>query len=173
MSAPVSHPIVEAKADPVPTGIHKYTGYANVQGTMDFYWTMGDNYHNGVINIDKYPVRIRLITYGLSQQAKFGDLPKDQARPGSWNLKACWKYDAWAKQSARPRTDARKDFIMLTEAILAVQGSDKTLKEEGQKYLDNVQDITNNNVNPGFVDNTMKFRDEEHVLKYLEDRKKM
>tara|TARA_B110001450_G_C17208026_1_gene314239 strand:+ start:278 stop:421 length:144 start_codon:yes stop_codon:yes gene_type:complete len=46
------------------------------------------------------------------------------------------------------------------------------LKEEGQKYLDNVQDITNNDVNPGFVDNTMKFRDEEHVLDYLANRNK-
>ena len=81
---------------------------------------MGDNFHNGGINIDKYPVRIRLLTYGLSQQAKFGNLPKDQDRPSSWNLKACWKYDAWGRQSGRPRTDARKDFIMLTEAILAV-----------------------------------------------------
>ena len=49
---------------------------------------------------------------------------------------------------------------MLTEAILAVQGSDKALKEEGQKYLDTVQDITNINVNPGFVDDTMIFIDE-------------
>ena len=160
MSAPASHPIVEAKAAPVPTGIHKYTGYANIHGTMDYYWTMGDNYHNGVITIDKYPVRIRLLTYGLSQQAKFGTLPRGQTWPGSWNLKACWKYDAWLKQSGRPRTDARKDFIMLTEAILAVQGSDKALKEEGQKYLDTVQDITNINVNPGFVDDTMIFIDE-------------
>jgi len=33
---------------------------------MDYYWDMGDNFHNGVINIDKYPVRIRLLCYGLS-----------------------------------------------------------------------------------------------------------
>ena len=139
---------------------------------MDYYWVLGDFYHDGTINMDKYPVRIRLIVYGISQQAKFGDLPEDLARPSSFNLKAAWKYDAWLKQKGRPRTDARKDFIQFTEAILAVQGSDKTLKEEGQKYLDGVQDIMNKNVNPGFVDKTMKFRDEEHVKQYRAERDK-
>ena len=60
---------------------------------------------------------------------------------------------------------------MLTEAILAVQGSDPILKAQGHKYLDDVKDITNNEVNPGFVDNTKKFRDEAEVKEYLKDRK--
>merc|ERR1712100_963936 len=92
-------------------GIFKYNGYADVQRTMDYYWVMGDNYHDGTINVDKYPVRVRLIIYGISQQAKFGDIPDDLPRPAAWNLKASWKYDAWQKQKHRPRTDARKDFI--------------------------------------------------------------
>ena len=102
------------------SSIFQYKDYGNVQKTFDYYWDMGDNYHNGVIDIDKYPVRIRLLCYGLSQEAKFGDIPADKERPATWNIKAQKKFDAWTKQSGRPRTDARKDFIQLTEAILAV-----------------------------------------------------
>ena len=56
---------------------------------------MGDNYYNGVINIDSFPVRIRLLCYGLSQQTKFGDMPKDTKRPSGMNVSAAWKYNAW------------------------------------------------------------------------------
>ena len=102
----MSSPVVTADKT-----IHTYTNYSDVQGTMDYYWVMGDNYHNGVINVDNYPIRIRLLCYGLSQQAKFGDLPTDQERPSAWNIKGGWKYDAYKKQYGRPRTDARNDFI--------------------------------------------------------------
>ena len=98
--------------------IHKYKDYANVQGTIDYYWDIGGNYHNGTINIDSYPVRIRLLCYGLSQQAKFGDNNEDS--PSMFNLKATWKHDAWMKQKGRKREASRKEFIMLSEAILAV-----------------------------------------------------
>ena len=59
--------------------------------------------------------------------------------------------------------DARKDFIQLTEAVLAVQGNDPVLKALGQKYLDESEDIMNVNVNPGLVDNTIVYRDEDHI----------
>ena len=113
-----------------------------------------------------------LLSYALSQQAKFGDLPWSTPKPPAWNIKASYMYGAWEKQKGRARTDARKDFIQLTEAILAVQGDDQTLKAQGQKYLDNVKDVMNKNVNPGFVDNTIKFRDEDHVNDYLRNKNK-
>ena len=59
-----SHPVVEAPGSS--SSIFKYKDYGNVQKTMDYYWDMGDNFHNGVINIDNYPIRIRLLCYGLS-----------------------------------------------------------------------------------------------------------
>ena len=98
--------------------INSYNGYDDVQKTIDYYWVIGDNFHNGNITIDNYPVRIRLICYGLSQQTKFGD--NNEPSPSMWNLKANWKHDAWMKQKGRDREASRKEFIMLAEAILGV-----------------------------------------------------
>ena len=67
-----------------------------------------------------------------------------------WNLKAYKKFEAWKDQNGRPRTDARKDFIQLTEAILAAQSNDENAKKEGKYYIDNLKAITNTNVNPGY-----------------------
>ena len=46
------------------------------------------------------------------------------------------------------------------------------MKKQGKKYLDNVKTKMNNNVNPNFVDNTLKFRDEDHVQQYLKKNRK-
>ena len=95
-----------------------------MEGTIEYYWALREYYHDGTINSKKYPGRIMLLSYALSQQAKFGDLPWSTPKPPAWNIKASYMYGAWEKQKGRARTDARKDFIQLTEAILAVQGDD-------------------------------------------------
>ena len=118
-------PVVQAAKS-----IHTFNGYDDEQKTIDYYWVIGKNFHNGNIKIDDYPVRIRLLCYGLSQQAKFGD--NNEEKPSVWNLKANWKWDAWNKQKGRKRQASRKEFIMLSEAILAVQGNDPDLKSQGQ-----------------------------------------
>ena len=147
--------------------IFKYNDYADVDKTWNYYWDMADNYHNGNININNYPIKTRLITYGITQQAKFGDVPSDMKRPPIWQLPKQVKYDHWAEQKGRPRTDARKDFIQLTEAFLAVQGDDADKKKQGQEYLDSVKAIMNKDVNPGLVDETLLFRDDDHVKEWL------
>ena len=78
---------------------------------------IGDNFKNGTINLYTKPIRIPLILYGLSQQAKYGDntLPP----PARWNLHASWKHEAWMKQMGRSKLATQREMIMLTEALLA------------------------------------------------------
>ena len=105
--------------------IHTYHNYADNKGTIDYYWVIGDNFHNGTINVDDYSVRIRLLCYGLSQQAKFGD--NNSPKPSFYDIKASWKWDAWNKQMGRRQEDSRRDFIMLAEAMLGSQSDDPEL----------------------------------------------
>ena len=155
-----SHPIVMAKEKPSnfvwdaqkkAGSINVYDKYADVAGTEKYYWDIRPFFWDGVtINMDNKGTRIRLLMYGLSCQAKWGD--NDEECPSRWNLKAYYKWDAWTKQAGRPRTDARKDFIKLAEALMGVESDDAELQRQGKEYLDNVGDITHTNANPGYVE---------------------
>ena len=68
MSAPVSHPIVEAQKVLGPySSILKYDEYDNIKKTEEYFWEMEDKYHDGTIKLDAKYERIRLLVYGLSQ----------------------------------------------------------------------------------------------------------
>ena len=97
--------------------------------TRKYFFKIGDNYKNGTINLYLKPIRIPLILYGLSQQAKFGDNNMDA--PSRWNLHASWKHEAWNKQKGRSQLICQKEMIMLTEALLCAQGDDPELRREG------------------------------------------
>ena len=132
--------------------IHVYTNYSDVAATEKFFWDIRPFFWDTprTLNMDNKGTRIRLLMYGLSCQAKWGD--NDEEEPSRWNLKAAWKWDAWTKQAGRPRTDARKDFVKLSEAIFGVESDDPELQRQGKEYMANVVDFQHSNVNPGYVE---------------------
>ena len=144
--------------------VFKFQDYDDLSKTMEHYWDMGDNFFNGGVNIDSFPVKIRLLAYGLSQQTKFGDLPADQKRPSNLYIASAWKWDSWKKHQGRSRFDTRKDFIQLTEALIGTKSTDKATATEAKAYLNSVKDIMNTDVNPDATDDKMPiFKDEPEV----------
>ena len=58
--------ITITKPSSTTSSIHKYHNYPNKEATIDYYWVIGKNFKNGVIDVDTYPIKIRLLCYGLS-----------------------------------------------------------------------------------------------------------
>ena len=110
--------------------IHVYKNYRDVKKTEEHYWKLRPYFWDGkTINMDNKGKRIRLLMYGLSCQSKWGD--NNEEAPSAANVKARFKWNAWNKQKGRPRTDARKDFILLSEALFGVESDDPVLQAQG------------------------------------------
>ena len=140
-SIEMPHLMVGSSSD---SEIFKYKGYSDKKGTIDYYWVIGDNYHDGTINLDEFSIGTRLACYGLSQQAKFSD--NNDECPSMFNIKGYKKWNAWDRQRGRPQEDARKDFIMHSEAILAYkgigayEGRSEQVMNDAKSYMDKVKD---------------------------------
>ena len=106
--------------------IHVYKDWKNVKKTEEHYWKIRPYFWDGkTINMDNKGKKVRLLMYGLSCQSKWGD--NNEEAPSAANIKAKYKWNAWNKQKGRPRTDTRKDFILLSEALFGVESDDPVL----------------------------------------------
>lgn len=57
-----------------------------------------------------------LLLYGLYKQATQGDNTKE--RPGMFNLKEKYKWDAWEKLKGKPQEEAEQEYIALVDELL-------------------------------------------------------
>lgn len=53
--------------------------------------------------------------YALFKQASEGDVSGE--RPGGFDFKAIAKYDAWAEQKGKPKTDAMNEYISFMDTL--------------------------------------------------------
>jgi diazepam-binding inhibitor (GABA receptor modulating acyl-CoA-binding protein) len=63
------------------------------------------------------PARFPLLTqlYGLYKQATVGDNNTD--RPGAFNFKAKYKWDAWDKLKGKSQEEAEQEYIALVQTL--------------------------------------------------------
>ncbi len=61
------------------------------------------------------PPEVLLEMYGLYKQALNGDVT--DKRPGRINIKARYKYDAWASRKGMSREEAMKSYIRLIKKL--------------------------------------------------------
>ena len=66
-------------------------------------------------NLPDQPPEVLLEMYGLYKQALNGDVTGK--RPGRLNVKARYKYDAWASRKGMSREDAMKNYIKLIKHL--------------------------------------------------------
>ena len=129
-----------------------WDNYEDVQATEDWYWKTRGFFWDGTVNMDNMPKEIQLHAWGLSNQAKFGDNPEEKQPNIITNIKGHYKWKFYEKQKGRPRTDARKDFLQLAEAIWAADCPYPELQEEGKAFFKEMEDVRNVNVNPDYVE---------------------
>ncbi|CCH62082.1 hypothetical protein TBLA_0G01360 [Henningerozyma blattae CBS 6284] len=60
-----------------------------------------------------------LALYALYKQATVGDNPAKDARPGVFNLKGRYKWDAWEKLRGMSQAEAEKKYIALVDELVA------------------------------------------------------
>ncbi|BFZ58083.1 acyl-CoA-binding protein (ACBP)/diazepam binding inhibitor (DBI)/endozepine (EP) [Savitreella phatthalungensis] len=58
--------------------------------------------------------------YGLFKQATVGD--NETPKPGMFNLKDKYKWDAWNKLKGKSQEDAQREYIELVESLKAKLG---------------------------------------------------
>lgn len=66
-------------------------------------------------NLPDQPPEVLLEMYGLYKQALNGDVTGK--RPGRLNVKARYKYDAWASKKEMSKQDAMKNYIKLIKQL--------------------------------------------------------
>ncbi|KAK7208131.1 acyl-CoA-binding protein [Myxozyma melibiosi] len=62
-----------------------------------------------------------LSLYGLFKQATVGD--NDTPKPGVFDLKGKYKWNAWDKLKGKSTEEAEKEYIALAESLIAKYGS--------------------------------------------------
>ncbi|CAF1311012.1 unnamed protein product [Rotaria sordida] len=73
-----------------------------------------------VKNLSKKPTDDELLKlYGLFKQANFGDNNTD--KPGMFDLKGKYKWDAWDANKGKSKETARQEYIALAEQLKAKQ----------------------------------------------------
>ncbi|KAJ5953370.1 hypothetical protein N7454_000266 [Penicillium verhagenii] len=58
--------------------------------------------------------------YGLYKQATTGD--NDTAKPGAFNFKEKYKWEAWTKVQGKTQDEAKEDYIKLVDELKAKHG---------------------------------------------------
>lgn len=117
--------------------VHRYKNWSDRQQTIDYYWHIGENFKNGVIDTDNLSKSQRLALYAISQQSKFGDNYDDT--PSAFWIKERFKHNAWLKMKGVPSDEARKQFIQYAEAIMAWKKCPiKAISDAGKAEVDKI-----------------------------------
>lgn len=66
--------------------------------------------------VKKHPTDIRLSLYAHGKQGKFGD--NKDPKPGMFNIKEKYKWEAWKNLEGMDQNAARKKFLELSKMIL-------------------------------------------------------
>lgn len=114
--------------------IHRWTNYKDLEKTDDYYWIISRNFVDGTINVNKWPMKHKLLFYALAMQSKYGDADEDA--PSKFWLVDWVKWNSWNRLRGVAPRDAIKQFIMYAEALLAYLLSGvPELEEEGLAYV--------------------------------------